>query len=135
MNIFFDNLFGKKSKTKGEVEIVTSSENKDIDTQSGKTEKWSVAYIEDLTSPIVAGSNYLTLFSTIPEVFFPIDYIASRIAGANFQLKKTKDDSIVWVSISAPGCLRIPDLYFDWRNAGFPTGSPPYWLSSEYSNP
>ena len=53
MNIFFDNLFGKKSKTKGEVEIVTSSENKDIDTQSGKTEKWSVAYIEDLTSPIV----------------------------------------------------------------------------------
>ena len=35
MNIFFDNLFGKKSKTKGEVEIVTSSENKDIDTQSG----------------------------------------------------------------------------------------------------
>ena len=29
MNIFFDNLFGKKSKTKGEVEIVTSSENKD----------------------------------------------------------------------------------------------------------
>ena len=68
MNIFFDNLFGKKSKTKGEVEIVTSSENKDIDTQSGKAEKWSVAYIEDLTSPIVAGSNYLTLFSTIPEV-------------------------------------------------------------------
>ena len=59
MNIFFDNLFGKKSKTKGEVEIVTSSENKDIDTQSGKAEKWSVAYIEDLTSPIVAGSNYL----------------------------------------------------------------------------
>lgn len=37
MNIF-DNLFGKKSKTKGEVEIVTSSENKDIDTQSGKAE-------------------------------------------------------------------------------------------------
>lgn len=35
---FFDNLFGKKSKTKGEVEIVTSSENKDIDTQSGKAE-------------------------------------------------------------------------------------------------
>ena len=53
MNIFFDNLFGKKSKTKGEVEIVASSENKDIDTQSGKAEKWSVAYIEDLTSPIV----------------------------------------------------------------------------------
>ena len=105
MNIFFDNLFGKKSKTKGEVEIVTSSENKDIDTQSGKTEKWSVAYIEDLTSPIVAGSNYLTLFSTIPEVFFPIDYIASRIAGANFQLKKTKDDSIVWANKRMNGIL------------------------------
>ena len=78
MNIFFDNLFGKKSKTKGEVEIVTSSENKDIDTQIGKTEKWSVAYIEDLTSPIVAGSNYLTLFSTIPEVFFSRSIILHR---------------------------------------------------------
>ena len=115
MNIFFDNLFGKKSKTKGEVEIVTSSENKDIDTQSGKTEKWSVAYIEDLTSPIVAGSNYLTLFSTIPEVFFPIDYIASRIAGANFQLKKTKDDSIVWANKRMNGILSRPNCLMRWK--------------------
>ena len=61
MNIFFDNLFGKKSKTKGEVEIVTSSENKDIDTQSGKTEKWSVAYIEDLTSCLLYTSSVLRL--------------------------------------------------------------------------
>lgn len=115
MNIFFDNLFGKKSKTKGEVEIVTSSENKDIDTQSGKAEKWSVAYIEDLTSPIVAGSNYLTLFSTIPEVFFPIDYIASRIAGANFQLKKTKDDSIVWANKRMNGILSRPNCLMRWK--------------------
>jgi len=115
MNIFFDNLFGKKSKTKGEVEIVTSSENKDIDTQSGKAEKWSVAYIEDLTSPIVAGSNYLTLFSTIPEVFFPIDYIASRIAGANFQLKKTKDDSVVWANRRMNGILSRPNCLMRWK--------------------
>ena len=115
MNIFFDNLFGKKSTTKGEVEIVTSSENKDIDTQSGKAEKWSVAYIEDLTSPIVAGSNYLTLFSTIPEVFFPIDYIASRIAGANFQLKKTKDDSIVWANKRMNGILSRPNCLMRWK--------------------
>lgn len=112
---FFDNLFGKKSKTKGEVEIVTSSENKDIDTQSGKAEKWSVAYIEDLTSPIVAGSNYLTLFSTIPEVFFPIDYIASRIAGANFQLKKTKDDSVVWANRRMNGILSRPNCLMRWK--------------------
>ena len=95
MNIFFDNLFGKKSKTKGEVEIVTSSENKNIDTQRGNAEKWSGAYIEDLTSPIVASSKYLTLFSTIPGVYFPIVYIASRIAGANFQLYHTKNPRTV----------------------------------------
>lgn len=79
MNIFFDNLFGKKSKTKGEVEIVLHLKIRIQIHQSGKAEKWSVAYIEDLTSPIVAGSNYLTLFSTIPEVFFPIDYIAREL--------------------------------------------------------
>lgn len=108
MNIFFDNLFGKKSKTKGEVEIVTSSENKDIDTQSGKAEKWSVAYIEDLTSPIVAGSNYLTLFSTIPEVFFPIDYNGDKDVIVEFA--EPQDLILDGMSITFAGAAVLTEL-------------------------
>ena len=38
----------------------------------------------------------MEVFLSLPEVFFPIDFIASRIAGAHFELRKSKDDSIVW---------------------------------------
>lgn len=38
----------------------------------------------------------MTEFFALPEVFFPIDFIASRIAGAHFEIKKNSDDSIVW---------------------------------------
>lgn len=38
----------------------------------------------------------MTEFLALPEVFFPIDFIASRIAGAHFEIKKNSDDSIVW---------------------------------------
>lgn len=51
---------------------------------------------ELFVSPLVCGHNYMELFRSVPEVFFPIDYIASRISGSGFQLKKVKDDSVVW---------------------------------------
>lgn len=66
---------------------------------------------EDFYSPYVADSNFLTLFNTVGEVFFPIDYLASRIAGGKYQLKKASDDSVVWNNkqfnelIDRPNCL------------------------------
>ncbi|MEG2856803.1 phage portal protein [Bacteroides sp.] len=65
----------------------------------------------DYFSPYVADANCLTLFGTVGEVFFPIDYIASRIAGGKFILKKYADDSVVWDNalfntlIDRPNCL------------------------------
>ena len=36
--------------------------------------------LEGILHPKVATGNFLTLFMTVPEVFWPIDFIASRIA-------------------------------------------------------
>ena len=68
-------------------------------------------YIEEVVIPKMCGDDYLHMYESIPEVFFPIDYIASRIAGANFVIKRTSDDSIVWRRkelnkiISRPNCI------------------------------
>ncbi len=40
--------------------------------------------------PYVADANFLRLFMTVPEVFFPIDFIASRIAKAHFEIKRAR---------------------------------------------
>lgn len=97
------NLFNFKKK--GEVEIVDQAS--DVQPKQG----FSVDIVHDLVLPRVAGSNFMELFHSVPEVFFPIDYIASRIAGATFLLKKIKDDSVVWHNkpmnaiMSQPNCL------------------------------
>ena len=110
---YFFNIFNKKNVTKGEVEIISSTVN--TDTQSGeKIVKWSKEYIEDLTRPYVASSNYLELYHSVPEVFFPIDYISKRIAGANFQLKKVKDDSVVWDNKRMNDILNRPNCLMRW---------------------
>lgn len=80
---------------------------------------------EDYFSPYVADANFLTLFCTVGEVFFPIDYIASRIAGGKFLLKKVSDDSVVWNNqqfnemLSRPNCLssfqRLVYMHFVYK--------------------
>lgn len=52
--------------------------------------------IQLLTRPKVVSANFMTLFHTVPEVFWPIDYIAKRISEAHFDIRRQKDDSIVW---------------------------------------
>lgn len=112
---FFSKIgFGNKQVTKGEVEIVPSTVNSG-EKPGQDIVKWSAKYIEDLTRPVVAGSNYLELFRSVPEVFFPVDYIASRIAGANYQLKKVKDDSVVWSNKRVNGILNRPNCLMRWR--------------------
>jgi len=56
----------------------------------------TVSLEQEIVNPLVVSSNFITLFYSIPEVFFPIDFIASRVAGGNFQLKRSKDDSVVF---------------------------------------
>lgn len=66
----------------------------------------------DFINAKVADANFLELFRSIPEVFFPIDFIASRIAGAKFVLRDYKTDAIKWRHkefaqlTSQPNCLQ-----------------------------
>lgn len=77
----------------------------------GTIEKYSARYFELNVLPYFCGENYLQLFGTVPEVFFPINFIASRIAGATFEVKRVKDDSIVYYRrefnkfLDQPNCL------------------------------
>lgn len=85
-----------------------------VKTPVGETRDWKV---EDLfVSPFVCGRNYMELFYSVPEVFFTIDYIASRIAGSGFQLKKVKDDSIVWENRRMNQILTKPNCMMSWKD-------------------
>ena len=58
---------------------------------------------------------FLTLFATVPEVFWPIDFIASRVAGASFVVRRSSDDSVVWrLSHPVNGILSNPNCLMGW---------------------
>lgn len=59
--------------------------------------------------------SYMDMYRRIPEVFFPIEYLASRISGGNFVLKREKDDSIVWHNKTVNGFLSKPNCAFSWK--------------------
>lgn len=104
MNLF-DRFLKKKSTDISEV--VANEVGKIL--SHGSKRKYRIS--DDYFSPYVADANFLSLFGSVGEVFFPIDYLASRIAGGKFQLKKASDDSIVWNNkpfnelIDRPNCL------------------------------
>lgn len=50
----------------------------------------------DIASPYVASDNFITLYESVPEVFFPVRYLVDKIVKGNFMLKSTKDDSVVF---------------------------------------
>lgn len=82
---------------------------------------WRLHIAEQIAMPYVADRNYLTLFQTVPEVFFPIDFIARRIAAAHFEVRSYKDDSIVFCGGRSPkankvnAILQAPNCIQRWR--------------------
>lgn len=71
--------------------------------------------IDGILHPKYADDNFLELFRTVPEVYWPIDYIASRIAGASFVVKRSDDDSVVWrLSHPANKILSKPNCLMGW---------------------
>ena len=71
--------------------------------------------LEGILHPKYAGDNFLTLFATVPEVFWPIDFIASRVAGASFVVRRSSDDSVVWrLSHPVNGILNNPNCLMGW---------------------
>lgn len=115
-----DKILGLFSISKSSEEMADSSLVKvnRPELTNSDDEAWRQHLMCELASPYVADQNFLTLFSTVPEIFFPIDFIARRIAGAHFEIKSYKDDSIVYCSgrsqkanrmnaiLQAPNCLQ-----------------------------
>lgn len=50
--------------------------------------------ISSLINGFYGASNFIELFYSLPEIAAPVNEIASRVAHANWQLKKTKDDQV-----------------------------------------
>src|SRR6187402_1307906 len=48
--------------------------------------------IHDLLNGAYGRQNFITLFYTLPEIFAPVNEIASRVAEANWQLLTTSKD-------------------------------------------
>ncbi len=75
-----------------------------------------LSMIDGLVHPTVVGNNFIELYKTVAEVFWPIDFIAKRISEAHFDLKRTKDDSIVWCNrLGADTILKRPNPIMTWR--------------------
>lgn len=75
-----------------------------------------MAKIDLICHPSVCGNNFLELFRSVPEVFWPVDYIAKRISEAHYDLKRVKDDSIVWCNrLNVDSILKRPNPVMSWR--------------------
>ena len=75
-----------------------------------------LSMMDGLTHPTVAGNNFMEMFYTIPEVFWPINFIAKRISEAHFDIKRIKDDSIVWCDRrNLSSILTRPNPIVSWR--------------------
>lgn len=88
---------GNSHKSNSSGVVLTNSDDK----------AWRIHISNEIGRPAVASSNYLTLFHTVPEVYFPIDFIARRIVGAHFEIRKYSDDSIVYCSNRGSKANRI----------------------------
>ena len=70
-------------------------------------------------TPYVANSNFLTLYNTVPEVAWPVNYIASRAAGAKYVLKKYSDETVVWNNDIINRLLVKPNAFETWYRTLF----------------
>lgn len=119
---FLQGIFSKKEKT----EVLTVREDivPQTDSRGNVTpyivDAWRyqqiLSQLDGLVHPSVVGNNFIELFKTVPEVFWPIDFIAKRISEAHFDIKRTKDDSIVWCNrLGADAILKQPNPVMTWR--------------------
>lgn len=65
--------------------------NLEFSTQAPPNLSWS---IEALLEGPYGRSNFINLFYCLPEIFAPVNEIASRVASANWQLKKFSNDEV-----------------------------------------
>ena len=118
---FFSKIFSSKStstdivlKAESEREIAVR-EQVPVGVDSWRYQQ-ILSMLEGLVHPTVVGDNFIEMFKTIPEVFWPIDYIAKRISEAHFDLKRMKDDSLVWCNrLNLDQVLKQPNPVMSFR--------------------
>lgn len=117
---FLQRLFSTKEK---ELPLIVKGDNGAMPSNQGNNavvDAWRYSQVasmlDGLIHPSVVGNNFIELFKTIPEVFWPIDFIAKRISEAHFDLKRVKDDSLVWCNrMGADTILKQPNPIMTWR--------------------
>lgn len=96
MNSFLD-IFRKKSRTLNEVSADAPIAKVPESQRAGIADVLRNLTLFNITgSCSYNGVDGITAYNNFAEVFFPIHFIASRIAGAHYEIKRTKDDSVVW---------------------------------------
>ena len=119
---FFTRIFGQKSvpaelerKEYTEREIAVREQSVPAGVDAWRYQE-IVSALESLVHPTMVGDNFMQMFRTIPEIFWPINYIAKRISEAHFDLKRVKDDSIVWCNRQGlDSILKAPNPVMSWR--------------------
>lgn len=113
----FSSLFKRKSRDASPVEPRAGKRTDDSPVTSRTIVAARVISALD-AKPYHNQKSYIDLFKSLPEVFFPIDFIARRIASAHFEIKRYEDDSTVWCTgrgyktrtiamlLSKPNCLQ-----------------------------
>lgn len=119
---FLQRLFGTKEADNALVVKETSTPQTTGQSQDSTyvQDAWRyqqiLSMLDRLIHPSVVGNNFLEMFKNIPEVFWPIDFIAKRISEAHFDLKRVKDDSIIWCNrLGADTILKQPNPVMTWR--------------------
>lgn len=103
-------------------DVVTMSSAKVYVTNTPNGHEWSFdapAQILDKTNSLLNGSysakNCLTLFSVMPEIFAPINEIATRVSSLKFVLKRFSDDQIVWDNDQFNRLFTKPNPLMDFK--------------------
>lgn len=110
---WFSNLFKRKS---GTVSVTENNLGEVVDSSPQISQKDRDILIAELDArKSECTMSYMDMYRCIPEVFFPIEYIASRISGGNFLLKREKDDSVVWHNRTVNSFLNNPNCVFSWK--------------------
>lgn len=118
---FLETIFGKRNTTTALIkkdDVVRDIAVRESESVRADACKYLelLSKLDGLIHPSVVGNNFLEMFKTIPEVFWPIDFIAKRISEAHFDLKRVKDDSIVWCNrLNIDKFLTQPNPVMTWR--------------------
>lgn len=108
----FDWLKKKSTEPKQIVNDLGSVDGKDRVLTTTRT----ITLVDDNCVVQEIGDDFLNYFYTIPEVFWPIDFLAKRISEAHFDIRRVKDDSLVICDRTGLGkFLRNPNPLFSWR--------------------